>query len=317
MNWRTRGAGLRGLQQSVYTNCTNVSVIPQLYSRYNQTEVPILVRPNLFKPRVEQTLRNKRELDNEAKLRLVPSFQNDRFERRTEEKEHEDETEEEIEEEIEEEEREEEIEEEIDEESENEIEEDAVKEVTEEINQELPKKRTIPLPRETNIHWNTAASLLNGLKKSIQKEQVPMPIASGVKATSSTCPIKIAQMAFSRGGTLLYTDDERTYWSTRSEHAEEVFIRETKYQDISNIKEIRIKNSPCSWCANELIEHFALQPNKPTMYIGKIWTGDYGNRWTNREGLRRMKRNGFHLTAWYADKIIWRSASTENYLKNL
>ena len=167
----------------------------------------------------------------------------------------------------------------------------------------LQQRRTIPPPREKptckHNHQNAAGSW-----------------RWQEKATSRTCPIEIALEAVSRRGTLLYTDDERTYWSTRFKHAEEVFIRETKHQDISNIKEIRIKNSPCSWCADKLIEHFAFQPDKPTMYIGKIWNGAHGNRWTNREGLRRMKRNGFHLRVWYAGDIF-DSLDTENDLKTL
>ena len=134
------------------------------------------------------------------------------------------------------------------------------------------------------------------------------------------CPIDLAQKAFARPGTLLCTDDTddgSIYWSTPSLHAEEIFIIKTKHQDLSNIETIWIKNSPCIWCAEELIKHFARKPKKPTIYIGKIWNGRYGDESTNKEGLKKMKRNGFHLTAWYAPGIIRHSSYTKYYLKSL
>lgn len=123
-----------------------------------------------------------------------------------------------------------------------------------------------------------------------------------------------AKDAFTRRGTLLRTEDGRIYWSTPFKHAEEVFIRKTKY--ISHIKAIWIKNSPCCWCADKLIEHFAHESNKPTVYIGKIWSGEYGDAYSNKEGLRKMKRNGFELLVW-EDHRNKEEDETREYLKNI
>uniref|UniRef100_A0A1X7UET3 Uncharacterized protein n=1 Tax=Amphimedon queenslandica TaxID=400682 RepID=A0A1X7UET3_AMPQE len=125
-----------------------------------------------------------------------------------------------------------------------------------------------------------------------------------------------AEDAFSQRGTLLRTDDGRIYWSTPFKHAEQVFIRKTKYKDISHIKTIWIKNSPCCWCADQLIDHFDLVPNKPTVYIGKIWRGAYGDARANKEGLRKMERNGFKLLVWEDDKNK-EAYETREYLRNI
>ena len=133
--------------------------------------------------------------------------------------------------------------------------------------------------------------------------------------TSSHCSLAdAAHYAFTTKGTLLYTNEGYIYWSEEYRHAEEVFIRKTR--DDVTINTIWIKNSPCSRCADKLIEHFSRESYKPIMYIGKIWTGEYGNAYSNREGLRKMKRNGFELLVWEHDKNK-EEDETREYLENI
>uniref|UniRef100_A0A1X7STY1 CMP/dCMP-type deaminase domain-containing protein n=1 Tax=Amphimedon queenslandica TaxID=400682 RepID=A0A1X7STY1_AMPQE len=135
-------------------------------------------------------------------------------------------------------------------------------------------------------------------------------------ATGSRCSLdEAAHYAFTNSGTLLYARGT-IYWSEEYKHAEEVFIDMTRDEDIRNIKIIWIKNSPCCWCADKLIEHFSKKYNKPTVYIGKIWSGAYGDADSNKEGLRKMKRNGFELLAWkhYKNKDEY---ETREYLRNI
>ncbi|XP_019854782.1 PREDICTED: uncharacterized protein LOC109583767 [Amphimedon queenslandica] len=139
----------------------------------------------------------------------------------------------------------------------------------------------------------------------------PRPVATG-----SHCSLdEAAHYAFTNSGTLLYARGT-IYWSEEYKHAEEVFIRKTRDEDISNIGTIWIKNSPCSKCAAKLIEYFNLVPNKPTVYIGKIWRGEYGDEESNKEGLKKMKRKGFKLLVWEDDKNE-DEEETREYLRNI
>ena len=154
-------------------------------------------------------------------------------------------------------------------------------------------------------------SLFRKVKRVYETFTRPRPAPTG-----SHCSLKAAaHFAFTTKGTVLYTNEGYIYWSEEYRHAEEVFIEMTR-DDVTNIHTIWIKNSPCSRCADKLIEHFALQPNKPTMYIGKIWTGDYGDEESNEEGLRRMTANGFELLVWKHDKNK-NEYETREYLNNI
>ena len=131
--------------------------------------------------------------------------------------------------------------------------------------------------------------------------------------TGSQCSLDdAAYLAFRRKGTVLYTNEGTIYWSNPYEHAEEVFIRKTR-NDTRWIDTIWIKNSPCRGCADKLIQHFDSKTNKPTLYIGKIWQGD---ETANREGLDKMKANGFRLEVWESE-YNKDADSTRRYLENI
>ena len=138
-------------------------------------------------------------------------------------------------------------------------------------------------------------------------------VSRRTKPTGSQCSLdEAAYLAFRRKGTVLYTNEGTIYWSNPYEHAEEVFIRKTK-NNTWWIDTIWIKNSPCRSCADKLIRHFASKIYKTTLYIGKIWEGD---ETANREGLDKMKANGFHLRVWES-KYNKDADSTRRYLENI
>lgn len=71
--------------------------------------------------------------------------------------------------------------------------------------------------------------------------------------------------------------------SEKNEHAEIEFTKKEKFR--GQITALWISNSPCAECSKKLLEFFKEKVEKPTLYIEKIYKGDWKN---NREKLIQL-----------------------------
>lgn len=83
------------------------------------------------------------------------------------------------------------------------------------------------------------------------------------------------------------------YLSEKNEHAEIEFTTKEKFP--GRITALWITNSPCAECSEKLITFFKNKVEKPTLYIGKIYKGDWD---ANRKKLIELVKNGFNIEVW-------------------
>ena len=99
-----------------------------------------------------------------------------------------------------------------------------------------------------------------------------------------------------KGVTLLRTNKGKVYRSSRTRHAEIVFIENTPNPE--DITGLWITNSPCYNCAQHLIKHFESYHTKPDtlcIFIGNIYRQQ---KEKDDEGLQDLMKEGFNIDVW-------------------
>ena len=104
-----------------------------------------------------------------------------------------------------------------------------------------------------------------------------------------------------RHTTVLLTSEGKIYYSYCSNdklqehdvHAERVFLKESN--NLKSISYLYIKNSPCAECSSVLIKSYKMYPDKPKIYIGRIYNLDNTK---DKEGLKHLLLEGFEIEVW-------------------
>ena len=97
--------------------------------------------------------------------------------------------------------------------------------------------------------------------------------------------------------THLLTDKGDMYRNSyeKDQHAEVVLASGRSKHAALDIKEIWVKNSPCSPCSKVLLDLFSNTIDKPVIYVGSIYNPDDEK---DRRGLLSLLEAGFDIKVW-------------------
>ncbi len=104
-----------------------------------------------------------------------------------------------------------------------------------------------------------------------------------------------------KGYTILRTNNGKLYSNSKDGkiHAEEMFINGIPDPNSTMITDIWLTNSPCSKCAEKLIDMFKDCHRKPRIFIGLVYHEQNTEKEEKRkEKTREMIDEGFTFSAW-------------------